>query len=178
MMIILVAVASCTVEDIENIDSVEDVENIDLAVDDERPSCIDLSDVRKVVEPTKTTYQFLNNECNTLKRASFRPDDTLSEAIKIIDVFQGVNVYVKITYSYDGFYYRDTTVGRGRNTGTQALDYDYVNGDNFITVTYLPSHYVTYIYDGDTQFDSILNGAHHDVVVREIRDVVIPATME
>ena len=48
MMIILVAVASCTVEDIENIDSVDDVENIDLAVDDERPSCIDLSDVRKL----------------------------------------------------------------------------------------------------------------------------------
>tara|TARA_R110000787_G_scaffold185931_2_gene297520 strand:- start:783 stop:1265 length:483 start_codon:yes stop_codon:yes gene_type:complete len=136
--------------------------------------CSDLTEYRKVVELSRTTYQISNNTCNSITDISFAPDGAMIEVRKIAYTHYGQDELIVIDYSPTGFSYRDWTIGRYQDTGTQAIDYEYTNGDNFITYTLMPGHFLKYYYEGDEdgKFNSILQGAHYEIVLAEFMDAI------
>ena len=120
----------------------------------------------------KLTYTISENTCNTLTSVVFNADGLMIAATKVIDTVFGEDELVTVTYSVNGFYYRDRTVGRYQDTGTQAIDYEYINGDNFITTTQVPSYLVKYIYEGEPEYDRILNDALSAIVLLEAEEAI------
>lgn len=144
-------------------------------VDDEVDEVVEpvkCADYREVVEINQATYQVYNNTCNTITNIVFDSRGELSKVTKVVDTYYGNDVLVTISYNNDGFSYTDKTVGRHKDEGTQYYDYNYVNGDNFISVTYIPSYFVRYIYEGELKFSSVLHDALYDVVIDKVKDVI------
>ena len=134
--------------------------------------CSDFTEVREVVELTQTTYQLLTNTCNSIARVIFSTGGRMTEVRKVINTHWGEDEIVAVDYTLNGFSYRDNTVGRYQNTGTQAIDYTYTNGDNFVTLTYQPSYYVKYIYEGEEGFNIILNDALYDIIILQAEEAI------
>ena len=136
--------------------------------------CSAFADVRKIVEPNTTQYIIYNNVCNTLDYATTDVNGFMIEAYKVVDTVAQQDDVVKISYSLSGFTYTDHTVGRWQSPrSAQAIIYDYVNGDDFITTTSLPSYIVVYIYEDNKEFDRIINQAGYDSVFAEFNEVVV-----
>ena len=139
------------------------------------PNCSDYTEYSTSIYGGVTTYLITVNECNTLAKAVFDQNNFMVSASKVVDTAFEIEEIVTINYNVFGFTYTDITPGRYQPDGngyTQAIEYNYVNGDNFVTITNLPTYDIRYLYEGSDEYKRILEQAFYDVVILQFEEAV------
>jgi len=139
------------------------------------PNCSDYTEYSTSIYGGVTTYLINVNECNTLAKVILDQDNFMVSASKVVDTAFEIEEIVTINYDVFGFTYTDITPGRYQPDGngyTQAIQYNYVNGDNFVTITNLPTYDVRYVYEGSAEYERILGQALYDVVILQFEEAV------
>lgn len=103
-----------------------------------------------------------NNTCDVITGIDFDQDGTLSSDTLEVDVYWRGDL-ISIKYKDGGFSYEDWS---------KSLQYQYVSGDNFIAVTSLPSYVVNYFYEGEPEFNKIINEVGYEQMTIKIRGVI------
>jgi len=171
MMVLIVGLVGCEDTDIN------DYVNSGNSVNTNKTEVVEpikCADYREVVELNQTTYQVYNNTCNTITNIVFNSRGELSKVTKVVDTFWSGENFITITYNAIGFTYEDSTISKAtRNSaGTQRIDYKYVYGDNFIEKDLRPSRRVLYTYEGEPEFNKIMDDVGYDQVIIKVRDVI------
>ena len=133
--------------------------------------CSDLTIYRKVSDISTTTYQISTNACNSITNVVFSTEGIMTSVTKDVQIKYAASDFQTIKYSGESLAFRVWT-NISVNGSSVVFDYHYINGDSFITKTTLPNHVVTYIYEGEPEFNIILQDVLYEIVLSEVGEAI------
>ena len=134
--------------------------------------CSDNTKYRKIVELSTTTYAILKNTCNEIQEIVLNVDDDIQSITRSFAPGNSTEPQlIKTTYSGNSLTFTENT-SITANGYKVSFNYHYTKGDNFITRTSLPRNIISYIYEGESGFDKILNSTLLDIIALEVNEAI------